>query len=248
MKKLFFIFTIGCLISLTGCGGGGGGNNAAIPNQALDGIWNGSFTSAVLGGTIGAYIVISPNNEMHYVTSQGVQGAGLASVSGSNFSSFFTAFTPPGIIFPNGASIATGTTTGTGTSKGTLTGTYSGGGDNGTFSFAYNQIYDRGASLAAVSGAWAGVFLSTGASVTVNIDAGGVITGSDTNGCVFNGVLSIFDPLKNIYGGSLTQTGCTAPTTATGLAFLSDAPPLTNNILNFALSDQTSSVAGSLGR
>ena len=256
MKKMLFIFAVGALSALAGCGGGGNGNVVAPPPvaaQALDGIWNGTFTSNVVGGTVGAYMVISPTNEARYVSTQGVEGAGTIAVSGNTFSSNYTAFTPAGGFFPNGTTVAAGTSNGTGSTKGTITGTYSGGGDNGTFTFTYDPIYDRGASLATISGTWTGIFVSvgTGAVVTANISTTGVITGSDTAGCVYNGTLSIIDPLKNIYTGSMTQTVCTPAITLTGLATLTDNPallPLKNNVLNFALSNATSHVAGSLGR
>jgi len=256
MKKMFFIFAVGALSALSGCGGGGNGNVVApqpVAAQALDGIWNGTFTSNVLGGTIGAYMVISPTNEARYVTTQGVEGAGAITVSGNSFSETVNAFAPTGIFFPNGSRVGVGTLNGTGSTKGTLTGTYAGAGDNGTFTFTYDPIYDRGASLATISGTWTGTFVSvgTGAVVTANISTTGVITGTDTAGCVYNGTLKVIDPLKNIYAGSMTQTVCTPAITLTGLATLTDNPallPLKNNVLNFALSNATSHVAGSLGR
>jgi len=256
MKKIFLILAVSSLIALAGCGGGGNDNAVVAPpvaNQALDGIWNGTFTSAVLGGTIAAYMVITPANAMRYVTSQGVQGAGAVIISGGAFSGAITAFTPAGAFFPNGSSIGALTAIGTGTAKGTLTGTYSGAGDNGTFTFTYDPIYDRGASLATIAGTWAGTFISvgTGAIVTANISAGGIITGSDTAGCIYNGSLSIIDPLKNVYTSTMIQTVCTPAITLTGLATVTDNPallPLTNNVLNFALSNATSHVAGYLTR
>jgi len=242
------IFIIGCTIGLGGCGGGGGSASAPTSGQAIDGIWSGTITSNVLGITVGEIGIVSPNNELHFLSSQGVQITGFGTVSGNNFSATATAFAPAGLVFPDGSTVAPSVINGTAVAGSSLNGTFSGGGDSGTFSLTFDPVYNRGASLSVIAGTWSGG-ISNGAFLTITIDQLGNIGGSDTSGCVFNGIVSIIDPQKNVYKSSVTVTGCAGSIgTVTGLGALSDNPPSQNNILNFGMSNSIATVSGKLFR
>ena len=66
-------------------------------------------------------------------------------------------------------------------------------------------LTERPSSLALVSGIWS-YSNSTGYTITLSIDSLGGFVGSDTNGCLYSGNLSIENPTMNIYQVRLMQS------------------------------------------
>lgn len=96
---------------------------------------------------------------------------------------------------------------------------------SGTFSLAYDALYDRDSSLATIAGS----FRRPGGTV-VNVDADGSIFSQDaTTGCVVNGKASIIDASYNVYRVQYTYGNCTGDlaalnsTTFAGLATLDNS-------------------------
>lgn len=67
-------------------------------------------------------------------------------------------------------------------------------------------LTDKASSLILVSGNWS-YSDSVGYSLTLTIDEQGLLTGSDTSGCLYSGNLSVKDAAINIYQLQFTQSG-----------------------------------------
>jgi hypothetical protein len=87
---------------------------------------------------------------------------------------------------------------------------------SGTFSLAYDALYDRDSSLATISGSFSG---PSGTVVTVDAD-GSIFSQDATTGCVVNGKASIIDAAYNMYRVQYTYGNCTGDLAAlNGLTF-----------------------------
>jgi len=75
------------------------------------------------------------------------------------------------------------------------------------FVMDYSTLTEAGASLTAIDSNWTEE-LSSGMTTTLSIDANGVINGSDTNGCVYNGTIQIPDERMNIYKIEINMSLC----------------------------------------
>lgn len=80
----------------------------------------------------------------------------------------------------------------------TLTGSFQSQLTTGTISLTFNQIYNRDSAFSYVEGNWSGT--SGSYSINLTIDASGGISGSDSDGCIATGVVSILDPDHDLYG------------------------------------------------
>jgi len=246
MKKIMVVVGIMlAILLLGGCGGGGSTAPSATNNQAIDGIWIGTLTSTSIATSYNIIGVVAPNNELRFTTAAGVQYIGMASVSGSNVTASITGLAPVGFTFLNGQNTTVGNINGTVVAGNTLNGTYTATNDNGNFTLSYSTTYNRPASLKLLAKTWSGS-ISSGAIVTVIITTGGVITGTDTLGCSYTGLVKVIDPAKNIYSTTLTASTCTMATTYKGLGILQDVAPAINNQLDFMVSNANRSVFGQL--
>lgn len=90
---------------------------------------------------------------------------------------------------------------------GALTGHVSGMGDTYAFRAAMSGMWNRPASLATLSGVYTRSTV-TGYTVTLAIGADGRLSGSDTRGCVLNGLATVPDPGRNLYRLTATVTSC----------------------------------------
>lgn len=107
-----------------------------------------------------------------------------------------------------------------------MSGTYSGVGDKGTFSLAYNSLYERPSALAEIAGTWTDY--SSGYYQTVMIDSNGNVTGEDFGGCTYSGNVGIINSLYNAYNANFTIKNCGSKDGFyNGLATLTDTD--TNN-------------------
>jgi len=206
MDKRFSSFLVVTFTSvvLAGCGGGSGGSSAPastpIIDSAVGGIWEGT-TTLTDGTKYETAGFITEEGELRFITEDGAQQVGTISSTGSAINASITEYTA--ISAPT-----SGTVTGTINSRNTLTGSAKFGGvTTSTFDFKYDPIYDRGSSLAVVSGIYSDTD-GAGYTETYTIDSDGIITGSDTDGCVFGGAVSILNSNYNMYRVELSVSNC----------------------------------------
>lgn len=71
----------------------------------------------------------------------------------------------------------------------------------------YLAISDNSASLLLLEGNWS-YARGTSFSLDVSIDQFGTLTGVDSEGCFYNGVVTVPDPARNIYQLKVTKSSC----------------------------------------
>ena len=93
------------LVTFVGCGGGGddGQTSDPINNQSVGGIWEGNFFSTPLSQPFSIMGIATENSEVHFISNEGAQYTGTATVSGNSVSGTFNAFAPPNYLFPDGS-------------------------------------------------------------------------------------------------------------------------------------------------
>ncbi|MFD2231322.1 hypothetical protein [Alkalimarinus sediminis] len=206
-------------LTVTACGGGGGGSAPAatptVPNAAVGGIWTG-ITTLTDGTTFETAGFITETGELRFITDDGAQQVGTITASGNSFTASITEYAEAG-------SPATGTVSGTISARQTLTGSAQFAGETtSTFEYSYDSIYDRNSSLATIAGIYSDSD-GAGYTETYTVDSDGTITGSDTEGCVFGGAISILNANYNMYRVNLTVSNCdTFDGSYTGLGALTD--------------------------
>jgi hypothetical protein len=235
------LFLIACIF-LSACGGGGSSSGpvVAAPSAVATGVWQGTITE----NSVGTFSVIGLiyGNELRFISADaGVLYEGTITISGTGFTGTTTN------IDINGGVISTSTLTGTISTASSISGTFtSSDGGSGSFSLAYDPITARGASLATTDDNWTatdGIY-----TMTLSIDATGQLTGSDTDGCVFNGSVSVLDPAVNIYGIDVTATSCGAfDGTFAGYGVVGDTV-VANDTLTFVVSNASHVIVGELDR
>ena len=237
-------------VLMNSCGGGGGSSPApplAIsPTSPVGGIWEGTFSSNVI--TFDAQIIglASEDQEVRFISNDGVQTFGPVSVSGSNVSGNLTSIAPSGYSFVDGSQIGVITINGTIAEKQSLFGEYSGTGDQGTLSLQYNSLYDRDSSLSLLEGTWNMDYLdSQYIDLTLNVQSDGTFTGNDISGTTYEGNITIINPEYNCYRVIVTVTDVSNNGYVySGLLALGDHYG-TNNLLYFGVDyNNTKSIAG----
>ena len=220
-------------LTLAACGGGGGGTSTPTSNpppgtESAVGLWKGTITSTGSGQTQQALGTVTDDGQFHLMTANGVNYVGQMAASPGNFSMTMSGYVPVGQTFPNGAQNGSMSFSGTVTSSGMMSGTYSGAGESGTFSMTMDPMGTRSASMQMVAGTYTRSN-SSGYTVTMTVDSNGQMTGSDTQGCVFNGTVSVPFPAHNFYGMNMTVTSCGALNGSyNGMGTLVDANAMTS--------------------
>lgn len=258
---------------LAGCQGQGGwstptttGTPASATSNTAEGVYTGTLSAGTQSASSQVPITQATGNQfkgivldngafyfLYYSTANGtplIGGAiqGNSSSLNGNFSSINAKD-----FNVTGAGIANATVSGSYTFKQNLNGsvTYQNAASSTSFTSSYDPAYELQPNLSTLAGSYAGNGGELGAqgTVTLTIDAQGVITGQlssvlagngqNTNVCNFSGMASPHAK-GNVYDLSITfgGTGCTNGTnTATGVAYLSSA---SNQLYSVALnSDQS---------
>lgn len=239
MKKYLILLA---LILIQGCSSGGGDSTTTIPPVAVDatGVWEGTFTENGAGTYDLTGIIVG--NQLRFISdSAGVIYAGTISVAGTNFTATTTSYAIGGTAF------STANLTGTVSTKSTLSGTFtSTTGATGSFSLTYDTVTDKGSSLAVTDGNWTET--SGGSTSTISIDSTGALTGSDTDGCVYLGTVSIINSSVNIYNLSISASSCGVYNgTYAGYIVIGDMVS-TNDILNFVVNNSNYIIINDLTR
>jgi len=192
-------------------GGGGGSDSGPFPTPTADatGGWTGTLTT----GDASVYEVggvVAPDGEMRMFDSLGIQYVAFMSVTGNTGTGTFTGYAPEGVSFPNGKPITSGSIICTIIEKTSITGYYTVEGDSGTFSLNYGPGLERPLDFQnEVAGQW-GYYISDDDWVSISIDADGIATGTNNQGCQFSGTFDIIDPSWDILDITVTVTLCSA--------------------------------------
>jgi len=222
---------------LSACGGGDKVEPPIETQPQLGGIWRGTATDSVSGLTPRDIVILTADDGQFRLTSSvAVQAEGTVTLRQDdddidNLEGSVTAFAPEGFFFSDGAETSQCAISAVLVEKSSISGSYSCNNsadpdspDTGTFTAAYDSLYDQGSSTTATQGIWANGELA------VNIDAdGSIISGQFANGCVITGgAISPIDIDFNLYSLDMTFD-LTAPPDGTcaelsgfytGLAFL----------------------------
>jgi hypothetical protein len=204
-KKTVFITLLLAVffVVLSGCGGGGDSPPAETPPpvKSADGIWQGSAVDD--SGTCQLYMMTS-NGEMAAFSNDCQRiYKGSYSVNGNDLSGQVEVYKI------GGAKEGSITLSGNFSEKSNMSGSYSSNGSQGTFDLAYNQLSDRPSSLELTGGAWA-FNGPDGFTADVVIDNQGEISGSNSYGCIFTGIISLTDTNMNIYSIDFDVSQCVA--------------------------------------
>jgi hypothetical protein len=101
------------------------------------------------------------------------------------------------------------------------------------FSMYYSDLTEIGASLAVLDNNWSET--KSGITTTLSIDSKGMIHGSNTNGCIYNGTIQVPDAGKNIYKIQVSLSICgVLDGDYSGLGFTSGN---TNDAFQFSISN-----------
>jgi len=169
------------------------------------------MTSQVLARAVGVLGVVTETGEIRLITAEDAQLFGNLAVTGPRVSAALTAIKFTGSTWPDNSSVGTISINGSVAARATLSGSYTGAGDRGTFSLNFDAIYDRDSALANTAGTWVVYDAFLNILATLVIDANGTINGSDVDGCIYAGSVSIIDSRYNIYDLALTVANCPPP-------------------------------------
>jgi len=203
------------------------------------GVWQGTLTETGSGGFPVTGLIIAGQLRVFGL------GGGPA-IAGSYAISRDSLSAPTTHYAGDGTAEADGTLNATVSTRSWISGSFTTtGGGSGTLSLRYDALTARGASLAVLDGNW---FVTDGGySMSLAIDAAGTVSGSDTDGCVYAGRARIIDPTVNVYGLSLSASGCAADGSYSGHGALLDTT-LTNGRLVFMASNPDRAIVRALDR
>lgn len=245
MKTLWTSLLLTLCLVLAACGGGGSSSDTpgAVTTSDATGIWQGTITQSGIGTF--AVVGLIYGNDLRFISvDAGVLYEGTLTITGTNFTATTTN------IDINGGVASTSTLTGTIITASSITGTFtSSDGGSGSFSLTYDPITTRGASLATTDGNWSATD-GMGYTMTLSIDANGLLTGSDTDGCVFNGTVAVLDPAVNIYGIAVDVSLCADAAfngSYDGYGVVGDTT-VANDTLTFVVSNAGFIIVGELDR
>ncbi|MFT7007939.1 MAG: hypothetical protein ACJAXJ_002478 [Colwellia sp.] len=201
MKKLSIILLT---LSLAACGSGGGESNSIQSSELVKvdvmpiGLWEGQLITLSDNSSIAVAGLIAPNGEIRFITDDGEQDTGVLVLDGSAFSGNLNAYDY------DGTRIGSGTITGNYTATKITGSSFVDNVKISTFSLSISDESDQGASLSTIKGNYA----TQDGQTSIAIDADGVVSGSDTDGCQYSGRLTTPDSSINVYDMMLTVSSC----------------------------------------
>ncbi|MFE8071554.1 hypothetical protein QQM79_10885 [Marinobacteraceae bacterium S3BR75-40.1] len=249
---------------LTACGGGGsggGGGGGSSPDNtsssgessgtsgnsnqsaqtgeaARPGVYSGEITTSS-GDTKVSIAVLGPDNRLVLFIEGGVYDRGSVSFDGSKMTGelkeFRTAAVESGSIE---ATMTSNSFSGTATSE-----------DGTESKLAYQRlgsVSDEGADMDKIKGSW--TEQKDGISTNFTVMSNGELDGSESDGCVFDGQVTIPDPQYNLYAVSFDGANCAGRPEASasernagsyqGFAYLTSSETNGNGLNLFADNDQ----------
>ena len=203
-------------LTLAACGGGGGSAPANTPTPIVvdakpGGLWVGQTTNDAQPGIVQDFFgVTTDSGEFRFLSLDTLgQFIGTLTVDGNNVTGTGLGWAPIGFTWTDGSVITSVNISATVTERQQFSGSWSTGtGESGTLTFSYSNFHQRSSTFAKLSANW---FFTDGFfSITISVDGSGIITGSDTDGCVYAGQATIPDSNFNTYSLSFDLTSCGA--------------------------------------
>jgi len=189
-------------VSLVACGGGGGSDESApvIVVEPVDvmpiGLWQGNVTAD--GVTVDVVGMVAPSGEARFLSADGEQDRFKLNIDGGSYTADGVAYDIDGFFLGNITVSGEYTSTeisGTAKVDSVIT---------STFSLTIADESKNGASLSTVSGN----YVNFDQSASIAIDADGVLSGSDDEGCVYTGSVSVPESSVNVYSLSMDVSSC----------------------------------------
>lgn len=214
MKTRTLIFAIAGALTVAACGGGGSGDSDPTSqddggttgsSKTTPGVWQGTVTSPTTGAASVIGLTTTSGHSV-WMTTDGRVWSGPLPMTGTQMNANMAGYMYPGRQFPDGSNYDTWSMMGS-YANGTWSGRLNGAGDGVTYSFSMHPDHDQPASLDLLAGTYTRT-TSIGYTMTMSVTQGGQLTGSDSRGCVFNGSVSIPDPMHNLYQIDATVTSC----------------------------------------
>jgi hypothetical protein len=225
MTNVKYLLAVGSLLfTLVGCGGGGndgiddGGHNddgEVIAEKSIGGIWNGNVSSVDGTTSIPSTGVVAEDGRFFFFSPLEFD-VGTFITSENSFTSDLKAYVPFGEAF----AIVNGEISGSFIEREQISGTsrFEDGTPGSTFLYNYDPTYETPSSLSSIAGIYSRSNEQETYTETYTIDATGLVTGSDTEGCITNGVLTLIDSRYTVYEIQLTISVCSADQNISGLA------------------------------
>ena len=232
------------LTVLAACGGGGGSSDPApvpVPDAAIGGIWIGTTTDSVSNEPQFFLGLSTDDGRFRFLSADTLgQFVGTFSADGTNLTGSGVGVAPLGSTWLDNSTAININLTGTISERATMSGNWSGGtGETGTFSFAYDSLYERGSSLSTVAGSWVSLDQFDNPIGSITIDAAGRMDALDAAGCLYSGDVSIINASYNAYDLDVTVSNCgDLNGSYSGLAVVADADG-TDDVLIYSVDNGT---------
>lgn len=228
MRRIAGAIVLSIITALTACGGGGSGSSSSGGggNTLVGGIYNGSITDNGQTYTLTGIIDETGNARFVEATSTApivlvTPGTEITSTdesykSGPNAAAYALCCT--GFVFSNGQSTEPVTIAATIDPRTSINGTFTDGNGTGSFALTYDAThYQQASSLSLIAGTYA--YSYGGATGTITITASGGVSGTDSQGRVYSGTVTVPDATYNAYDVLITQTNVSpAPGSYSGVA------------------------------
>jgi hypothetical protein len=186
-----------------------GATTPGATTQSAVGVWEGTITSQATGQVSPMLGMVDAAGASLWITADGRVMAGPLGTTMPQGAFQVAAHMDQGGAFANGSLHGSMNFTFDPVAAGALAGHVSGMGDTYAFRAAMSGMWNRPASLATLAGVYTRA-TATGYTVTLAIAADGRLSGSDTRGCVLNGLATVPDPGRNLYRLTATVTSCGA--------------------------------------
>lgn len=208
---------VGCGGYSGSCGGSYGSSygSCVAPSVDATGIYQGTLLDNQTQQQTSAVALIAENGEALVSTQAGAYYHLNVGSVGSELSGSYQAYSSSA-NFPNGSHADAGAIDATVSSAG-LTGTLKdNSGDVESLNLSFDNIYSQPSSLPTLAGTW--TYASGGFTLTVTIQANGVLSASDSNGCTYAGGFGIIDSRTDVYSVSYTRLCSGIGVTLNGVA------------------------------
>jgi len=254
LKPLFP--AIACLL-LIGCGGGGGGDSAPtsgttpapVADEKPGGLWEGTTTDQS-GNTQTLVGISTDNGDFRFFSlTTGGQFLGDMTVNGSTVTGSGLGYAAIGFTWIDGSIYTDIALSGTVNERTSFSGDWEAStGESGTFSFAYNSLYERDSSLSLLSDVWTSYDEFGNPIGVTTIDSAGRIDAQDAAGCLYSGQVNLIDSAYNVYDVAVSVVNCGSVNgDYTGLGFLAD-DLAQNDTFYYALDKGTFSIISAVYR
>lgn len=182
---------------LAACGGGGGDAGGA-PVADLQGFYAGSF------GADTAQAIVLPDGVLWLVVQSGgaIQSAGRGQAGLAGSSARIS-----GVVtdLASGTSSALSLDVPAFAARSTLAGSLRAGPKQANIRWAYDSRYETPRPVADFAGRWEGTASQGRVALTWDIAASGVVQGTSTTGCTYNGRLTAQAPATAVLGATVTE-------------------------------------------